>query len=71
MPNDIKLLFEYINDGKPRDTLTDEIDIAVDTARKNKEWGSAYMKSVTILDDVREEGREEEAEVKAKEILNN
>ena len=31
----------------------------MDTARNNKEWGAAYMKSVTILDDVREEGREE------------
>ena len=59
IPKDIRYLFDYINDGKPRDQLTDEINEAVDTARNNKEWGSAYMKSVTILDDVREEGREE------------
>ena len=59
IPDDLKHLYEYIDNGKTGSDLTKRIHKAVNKARKIEEWRSMYMKEMVLLMDAREEGREE------------
>ena len=59
---ELKNLFRYIETEEVTDTLTKELDSAVIEGRKREIWRSEYMKEWVIIEDAREEGREEERE---------
>lgn len=58
IPESIRKLFDYIEDGIVRDELTQELDDEVKKIRNDDEWWTAYMKSVTWEMDARYEGIE-------------
>ena len=58
IPEDIRGLFAYIEDGIIRDKLTQDLDEEVEKLRKDEGWWSAYMKTVTWEMDARFEGIE-------------
>ena len=59
-PDDLKTLYDYLQNGNVTDELTARIDDAVKKARKNEKWRSEYMKELVHDEDIREEGRAEE-----------
>ena len=58
MPQDIRNLFSYIEDGTVSDELTKELDTEVQKLCKDEGWWAVYMKSVTWEMDARYEGIE-------------
>ena len=51
------MFYEYIRTGDPKSELTDRINEAVVTGRKNEEWRSQYMKEQIIIEEALEEER--------------
>ncbi|MCR4989986.1 MAG: Rpn family recombination-promoting nuclease/putative transposase [Lachnospiraceae bacterium] len=64
--DDLRILYEYINTGKPDNDLTKRIDKAVDNGRKNEVWRTQYMKEWVIIQDAIEEEREEKEKAQAR-----
>ena len=60
IPDDLKMLYKYLDTGTAEDILTQRIDEAVNKARRFEEWRSEYVKEMVLLMDAREEGRREE-----------
>lgn len=58
IPENIRRLFDYIEDGIIRDKLTRDLDDEVEKLRKDEGWWAAYMKTVTWEMDARYEGIE-------------
>ena len=58
IPENIRNLFDYIEDGIIRDELTQDLDKEVEKLRKDEGWWAAYMKTVTWEMDARFEGIE-------------
>lgn len=56
VPVELRELFEYINTGIPQNELTKQIEGVIANARKNSEWGSAYMKEKLIYQDMWDDG---------------
>ena len=59
IPDDLRKFYDYVENGNVESELTKKIDEAVVRGRKNEIWRSQYMKERVILQDAREEGREE------------
>lgn len=59
IPKDLKSLYDYIKTGKAGSNLTRKIDAAVSKGRKNEIWRTQYMKEWVILQEAKEEGREQ------------
>lgn len=59
VPEELKALYEYIQDGKESNDLTRRLEEAVKKARLNEKWRSEYMKELLHDDDIRAEGRTE------------
>ena len=58
-PEELKSLYDYLQNGNVTDDLTARIDAAVIRARLNEKWKAEYMKELVHEEDIREEGREE------------
>lgn len=56
---EMKRLLDYIDGKAPEDSFTKELDKAVQSARKNEEWGKDYMYLEYHFMKERQEGREE------------
>lgn len=69
IPEDLRMLYYYVETGNAEDELTRRIDAAVIKGRKNAEWRSQYMKEQVLLMDAKEEGREEEATLRISNML--
>ena len=59
IPEDLRMLYDYVETGKAENELTKKLDFAVYKARHNEEWGMEYLKEWQILLEKKEEGREE------------
>ena len=59
IPVTTRLLFEYINTGKPCNEITSKLHNAVKKARLREDWRNEYMLSIVHDMDVRNEGRAE------------
>lgn len=59
IPDDLRQLYDYVENGKAESELTKKIDEAVVKGRKNEMWRSQYMKERVLLQDAKEEGKEE------------
>ena len=59
IPDDLRKLYDYVENGKAESELTKKIDEAVVKGRKNEMWRSQYMKERVLLQDAKEEGKEE------------
>ena len=59
IPETTRLLFEYINTGKPCNKITSKLHNAVKKARLREDWRNEYMLSIVHDMDVRNEGRAE------------
>ena len=51
--------YDNVENGKAESELTKKIDEAVVKGRKNEMWRSQYMKERVLLQDAKEEGKEE------------
>ncbi len=58
IPDDLRKLYDYVENGKAESELTKKIDEAVVKGRKNEMWRSQYMKERVLLQDAKEEGKE-------------
>ncbi|MBO4701855.1 MAG: Rpn family recombination-promoting nuclease/putative transposase [Lachnospiraceae bacterium] len=67
IPESIREFYDYVITGKTKGKLTQMINEAVEKGRKNEIWRTQYMKELVLLQDAREEGREE----KEFEIITN
>lgn len=67
VPEELRALYEYIQEGKVNSELTGRLEEAVEKARRNEKWRSEYVKELILEDDIREEGR---AEGRAEERAN-
>lgn len=56
-PPKLRAFLEYIETNQPDSDITRELDVAVQDARLNEEWGSEYMLSLGYLMDAQDEGR--------------
>ena len=59
IPDELRKLYDYVENGNAEDELTQKIDAAVVKGRKNAIWRTQYMKERVLLMDAREEGKEE------------
>ena len=59
LPEELKVFYEYVRTGKAGDALTGKLASAVDKAKRNNEWRSAYMKERALIMEYKEEGRTE------------
>ncbi len=59
IPDDIKMLYRYIETGKVENDMTRRLEEAVERVRK-MDWNSDYIREMMVLYDARDEGREEE-----------
>ncbi|MCR4741102.1 MAG: hypothetical protein K5886_12695 [Lachnospiraceae bacterium] len=59
IPADLQELYEYIQTGKVKGELTEKIEQAVKKGRKDEAWRTEFMKEKTIIQDAKDEGREE------------
>lgn len=59
LSEDLRKLYDYVEGGRPESKLTQKIENAVNKGRKNAIWRTQYMKEWVILQDAKEEGREE------------
>ena len=59
LPEDLKKLYDYVQTGSAGSNLTKKIDAAVVKGRKNEIWRTQYMKEWVVLQEAKEEGREE------------
>ncbi|MBP3296460.1 MAG: Rpn family recombination-promoting nuclease/putative transposase [Lachnospiraceae bacterium] len=60
---DLKELYDYVRNGHANNKLTGKIEQAVDKGRKNALWRTQYMKEWVIIQDAKDEGIEEGAEL--------
>ena len=60
LPEDIKKFYKYIRTGESESALTERIDKAVVRCRRNEIWRTEYMKELVVIQEAKEEGREEE-----------
>ncbi len=59
IPDNLKKLYDYIENGNTESELTKRLEAAVVKGRKNEVWRTQYMKEWVVLQDAREEGRQE------------
>ena len=59
LPEEIRDLYDYIENGHVKGDLAGKIDGAVTKAKNNAKWRSEYVKARVLLMDAKEEGREE------------
>ena len=59
LPSELRALYDYIERGKVKGSLTKKINEAVKRGRKNSVWRSQYMKERIILQEMKEEGIKE------------
>ena len=59
IPDDLRKFYDYVENGNVNSELTKRIDEVVVKCRKNEIWRSQYMKELVVLQDARDEGREE------------
>lgn len=59
MPEELKALYGFMQDGRGRNPLTEKLEAAVNRVRRNEAWKEEYMKELALFDDLREEGRKE------------
>ncbi len=59
LSEDLRKLYDYVEGGRPESKLTQKIENAVNKGRKNAIWRTQYMKEWVILQDAKDEGREE------------
>ena len=59
IPEDLRKLYDYVEGGRAESELTRKIDRAVDKSRKNTIWRTQYMKEWVVIQDAKDEGREE------------
>ena len=59
IPEDLRMLYDYVETGKAENELTKKLDFAVYKARHNEEWGMEYLKEWQLLLEKKEEGIEE------------
>ena len=71
LPEGLRQLYDYINHGKVKGNLTKKIDDAVIKGKKNEIWRSQYMKERVIIQDAKEEGREETLIQSIRNIMKN
>ena len=57
---ELRFLYDYIMTGKVESKLTQRIEEAVTKGQRNEVWRTQYMKEWVIIQDAKEEGREEE-----------
>ena len=69
IPEDLRMLYDYVETGKAENELTKKLDFAVYKAKHNEEWGMEYLKEWQILLEQKEEGREEEASERISNML--
>ncbi len=54
----LRKLYDYVENGKVGNSLTERLESAVDQGRKNAVWRSQYMKERVIIQDAMDEGIE-------------
>ncbi|MCR5357151.1 MAG: Rpn family recombination-promoting nuclease/putative transposase [Lachnospiraceae bacterium] len=59
IPDGLRKLYDYVENGYAGDDLTKRIDAAVVKGRTNAIWRTQYMKEWVLLQDARDEGVEE------------
>ncbi|MBR1440838.1 MAG: Rpn family recombination-promoting nuclease/putative transposase [Lachnospiraceae bacterium] len=59
IPEELRTFYDYVENGKTGNELTKRIENAVAKARKNEVWRTQYMKEWVVLQDAKDEGREE------------
>ncbi len=59
IPEELRKFYDYVENGKTGNELTKRIENAVAKARKNEVWRTQYMKEWVVLQDAKDEGREE------------
>ncbi len=69
LPEDVRKLYNYVEGGQPDSELTQKIEQAVDKGRKNAIWRTQYMKEWVIIQDAKEEGREEGISIRDNEKI--
>ncbi|MCR4691565.1 MAG: hypothetical protein K5739_09500 [Lachnospiraceae bacterium] len=70
LPEDLRDLYNYVENGEVGNELTRKLEEAVSKGRKNEIWRSQYMKEWVIIQDAKEEGREEGRNENAYEVYN-
>ena len=71
LPEELKRLYEYVENGRVDSNLTRKIEQAVDKGRKNALWRTQYMKEWVVIQDARDEGIEEGIEQSIEKMLRN
>ena len=69
IPDELRKLYDYVENGNAGDELTKRIDEAVAKGRTNAVWRTQYMKEWVLLMDARDEGREEESTERITDML--
>lgn len=69
IPDNLRKLYDYVRLGITSSELTDRINTAVEKGRKNEIWRTQYMKELVLIQDAREEGREERDKEKITDML--
>ena len=68
IPENLRSLYDYVENGIISDELTHRIDTAVQTGRYREQWRSEYMKERAMIMDILEETEQAKAETeKAKQ----
>ena len=71
IPEDLRMLYDYVETGKAENELTKKLDFAVYKARHNEEWGMEYLKEWQLLLEKKEEGIEEGIRMSIENMLRN
>ncbi len=69
IPEELRKFYDYVENGKAGNELTKRIENAVTKARKNEVWRTQYMKEWVVLQDAKDEGREEGREEEARRVI--
>ena len=59
IPEELRKLYEYVEDDRVDSNLTRKIEQAVDKGRKNALWRTQYMKEWVVIQDARDDGFED------------
>ena len=69
IPLGLRQPYDYVNDGRVGGNLAKKIDEAVIKGRNNEIWRTQFMKERIILQDARDEGREEGIEKERTDVI--
>ena len=59
LSEDLRKLYDYVEGGRAESKLTQKIENAVNKGRKNAIWRTQYMKEWVVIQDAKDEGKEE------------